>query len=281
MNKYDEYPVGHPRRILSNFEPDVTKYFGLIKCMVLPPDVDYFPVLPMKMNGKLLFPLCPVCASTKNNVNLCPHNDNERSLIGTWCSPELNCAVACGYKIVKIFEVWHFEKTSRSLFSKYIDNFLVESGWPSGCQTEEQKEAYVKKVYDTEKIKLNPTRIELNPGRRSSAKLMLNSMWGKFGMRDTLSATEFVTDPSKYYGMLTSKAIEIHDVHAVSQDCVMVTSTAADEYNEGNADTNLAIAAFTTSHARLRLLKMMRLLGERVLYHDTGTKPNPCCLYKI
>ena len=50
----------------------------------------------------------------------------------------------------------------------------------------------------------------------------------------------------------------------------MVTSTATEDFNEGNSDTNLPIAAFTACHARLRLGKMMRHLGERVLYHDTG-----------
>ena len=37
------------------------------------------------------------------------------------------------------------------------------------------------------------------------------------------------------------------------------------------AKANVVIAAFTTSHARLRLFKTMERLGmERLLYYDTG-----------
>jgi len=51
----------------------------------------------------------------------------------------------------------------------------------------------------------------------------------------------------------------------------MVTSTVESEYNEGNPCGNLAIAAFTTSWARLRLLDMLRRLDQRVLYCDTDS----------
>ena len=275
MNKYDEYPIGHPQRILSNFDPDLTKYFGMMKCKVSAPPREYFPVLPMKMHGKLMFPLCVVCAAEKRR-GFCEHLDADRCLVGTWCTPELKYAVENGYKITEVYEVWHWDRSVSGLFAKYIDTFLIEklesSGWPSSCVTEEEKGAYVRKVKVTEGIELNPDRIEVNPGRRASAKLMLNSMWGKFGSRDTLSTTKFITNPSEYFGLLNSKSVEIQDIHVVSQDCVMVTSTATEDFNEGNSDTNLAIAAFTTCHARLRLGKMMRQLGERVLYHDTGNR---------
>ena len=36
-------------------------------------------------------------------------------------------------------------------------------------------------------------------------------------------------------------------------------------------NTNIYIAAFTTSHARLRLYKELEKLGEQVLYHDTDS----------
>jgi len=44
-----------------------------------------------------------------------------------------------------------------------------------------------------------------------------------------------------------------------------------EEFNEGNNASNLAIAALTTSYARLRLLTMLRQLDERVLYYDTDS----------
>ena len=51
----------------------------------------------------------------------------------------------------------------------------------------------------------------------------------------------------------------------------MLTWSKEDEYNEENGSSNLAIAALTTSYARLRLLRMLRQLGDRVLYFDTDS----------
>ena len=95
---------------------------------------------------------------------------------------------------------------------------------------------------------------------------MLNSFWGKFGMRDTLSKTEFVCAPKRYYDLMRSKANKIHDVHILSVDCVMVTHWPDEDYNEGKSSSNLPIAAMTTSYARLRLLKMLRQLDSQTLY---------------
>ena len=50
---------------------------------------------------------------------------------------------------------------------------------------------------------------------------------------------------------------------------------ARDDYNEGGNAVNLAIAAFTTSHARMRLLKPMEKLGFRVCYCDTDSLMYP------
>ena len=60
-----EYPVGHPKIITENFS-SVHDYFGIIKCSILAPRKLYFPVLPVKMDNKLLFPLCATCAKIKN-----------------------------------------------------------------------------------------------------------------------------------------------------------------------------------------------------------------------
>ena len=90
-------------------------------------------------------------------------------------------------------------------------------------------------------------------------------------MRDSLCQTKFITDPKEYNRLLRTRAKVIHDSHIVSEHCIMVTMSDEEEYNEGNGTSNLAIAAFTTSHARLRLLKLLRQLNDRVLYFDTDS----------
>ena len=86
----------------------------------------YHAVLPIKIqcdkSEKLLFPLCRRCAETKQHE--CNHNEDERAFIGTWCTNELEKAIEKGYEVKKIYEVWHFEKTSDSLFKEYVSRFV-------------------------------------------------------------------------------------------------------------------------------------------------------------
>jgi hypothetical protein len=45
--------IGHPRVITENFG-DLSSYFGLVKCTVLPPRGLFHPVLPYRTQGKLI-----------------------------------------------------------------------------------------------------------------------------------------------------------------------------------------------------------------------------------
>ena len=174
--------VGHPCIITENFE-DVSTYFGLIKCTVLPPRGLFHPVLPYRTQGKLMFPLCRTCADTCNQTP-CTHSESERAIEGTWCSVELEKALEKGYRVLRIHEVWHFPQQSDGLFKDYIDTFLKikqeASGYPKDRVTEEQKQQYVNEYLEVEGIQLDPNKIEHNPGLRALAKLMLNSFWGKY-----------------------------------------------------------------------------------------------------
>lgn len=100
VNKYCDYPVGHPIIITENFK-DVDAYFGILKCRVLPPKKLYFPVLPYRANGKLMFPLCRTCVENLQQ-NECQHTNEQRELIGTWVSEELKMAVKKGYIILEV-----------------------------------------------------------------------------------------------------------------------------------------------------------------------------------
>lgn len=48
-----------------------------------------------------MFPLCHLCADTMTQT-VCTHNDEERSLIGTWISEEVKLAIKKGYTILKV-----------------------------------------------------------------------------------------------------------------------------------------------------------------------------------
>ena len=144
---------GHPK-IISNPPQPIDAYFGLAKCKVLPPYDLYHPVLPYRCQGKLVFPLCPTCAETQIKCSLnertqfCSHDDHERALTGTWCTPELMEAKNKGYTIIQLYEVWHFPNSSTQLFKTYVNTFLKlkqeASGWPADIEHDpEKQERYV------------------------------------------------------------------------------------------------------------------------------------------
>ncbi|XP_055336572.1 uncharacterized protein LOC129587021 [Paramacrobiotus metropolitanus] len=176
VNKNRRYPVGHPTIITKNFQ-DIRSYFGVVSCEVLPPGDLQYPVLPYRSCGKLTFPLCRTCMEKHLN-NKCQHADCERTITGTWCTPEIQKALDNGYSIVRIFEVWHFDKHEDRLFENYINQFLKlkteASGWPAEVQSETEKRKYIQDFKDHENIDLEYDKVNPNPGLRALAKLCLN-----------------------------------------------------------------------------------------------------------
>ena len=123
VNKYDEYPIGHPTILTHPEDQDIAHYFGLAKVDALAPRQLYHPVLPHRSLGKLTFPLCRACVTEEmpkpflERSPHCSHDDSERLFTGTWCTPELMEAVKQGYQIVRIHEVWHFPPDSAPLWT--------------------------------------------------------------------------------------------------------------------------------------------------------------------
>lgn len=92
----------------------------------------------------------------------------------TWCTPELQEAQQCGYRIVKSYEVWHFPEIQRKkgLFANYVDKWLKikqeSSGYPAWVNTEDTKADYRRRYYDKEHIHLDPKQIRNNQGRKAT-----------------------------------------------------------------------------------------------------------------
>ena len=64
VQAHNKFPIGHPEILTSNFT-NINDYFGIAKVKVLAPRGLYIPVLPMRLNGKLLFALCKKCSENK------------------------------------------------------------------------------------------------------------------------------------------------------------------------------------------------------------------------
>ena len=282
VNKTCVYPKGHPRVIFNPGHTDITKYFGLVQCKVLPPRHLYHPVLPYRHDSKLLFPLCAACVEQEmvkrplDRCAECVHTDEQRALTGTWCTPELSKAVDLGYDIQYIYEVWHFDETCEGLFKDYVNTWLKikqeASGWPSWVGDDETKrQQYLREYFEHEGIQLEYDKIQKNPGLRTLAKMMLNSMWGKFGQRLNKTQVQTFHDPQAFHRFLDTSTLDVRHVSVINDHLVEVHYQYQDEDIPVSPNLNIFVACFTTCWARLRLYAALEQLGERVLYYDTDS----------
>ena len=299
--KYRRFPVGHPDRITSEFKQCLFKpcegncfyfpcggkhwtlpYFGVMKATVLPPTDLIHPVLPLKCNGKLKFPLCYKCACLENK-EMCKCLDSDRKFTHTYCTPELEVAMNMGYSIIQIHEVLHWKETEMynpvtkegGLFTQYINTFLKlkqeSSGYPQNVTSETERQEYIDNYFNHEGILLDKECIDKNPGLRSLSKLALNSFHGKFGQRTNMKKTMFVKDIKTLMQVLTDPGKLLMDFHIMNDDVIQIEYKNTEDFECQSFNTNVTIAAFCTSWARLKLWSVMQRLGNRVLYNDTDS----------
>ena len=283
VNKFARYPLGHPSIITRDFKP-LSQYFGIAKVKVLAPRGLFHPVLPYKSNSKLKFALCRTCADSEQQ-DTCQHNDDQRSFVGTWCTPEISKALEKGYVLVKTYEVYHWEESTQydpntkvgGIFTQYVDTFLKikqeSSGWPAWCKTQTDKDKYVHDYFEHEGIQLDPTKIKKNPGLRAMSKLQLNSFWGKYGQRPNMPQTTLVhaDDLETLYTILTDPTKHAHDFHIMTDKLAQIQWTHKTNMIPENDASNIFVATFTTCFARLKLYGLLDMLQERILYYDTDS----------
>ena len=283
-NKNCLYPVGHPRILYEPGSTDIAPYFGLVKCKILPPHGLYHPVLPHRSGGKLTFPLCRKCVEQEQPKPLtershhCVHTEEERCLIGTWPTPELQEAINQGYVIQHVYEVWHFPTNSNTMFSSYVNTFLKmkqeASGWPEWVGDDQDKrDQYVQEYLAKEGVQLEPENIQKNPGRRSLAKMMLNSFWGKYGQQGNKSQVEGISEPSRLHELLNDDTQIVQTLRVMNDEMVEVVYKQVDDEESVQVNINIFVACFTTCWARLKLYRegLCRVPPERVLYFDTDS----------
>lgn len=250
-------------------------FFGIAKVFVVPPKNLLHPVLPYRCKeGKLVFPLCAKC-SEENNQASCHCPDTQRGWVGTFCSGEIEVALEMGYEITKYFEILHWPESSTTLFESYVNCFLKikqeASGLPSDVQTQEEVQRYIDLYKRKENIVLDKEKIKKSTALRSLAKLMLNSLYGKFGQRPLMRKTHFVNNIQKLCKILTDEKETMVDFHVLSEDVMHVETEGNQHFAKPSCKTNVIISAFTTSWARLKLWSLMHTLGSRLLYTDTDS----------
>ena len=279
--KYCRYPVGFPEVILKDFEP-LENYFGLVKCTVLPPFKLFHAVLPYRVGDRLFFPLCADCAENLRD-GPCQCALEKRYILGQWVTPEVELAVEHGYKVVQVYEVWHWSETAcyntdtgeSGLFGGFIDLLMKlkteATGYPSWCDSDEKRHKFIADFEEHEHVKLDPTKMRPNPGARMLAKIALNSFWGKMAQRDNLPARRTVRTMEEYMDMVSNPSFHLKDFHVMHKTALQITYTRHKDFVAEKDFTNIWVAAFTTAHGRIRLFRVIHALGKDALYFDTDS----------
>ncbi len=97
-------------------------------------------------------------------------------------------------------------------------------------------------------------------------------MWGFFALDTNKTTLEFVRDNHRWHELLHNDRYIIHSEY-FEQDSktIQVTYSEVSSLHVGNNKTNVILAAFVTSWARLELYNALEMMGERVLYFDTDS----------
>lgn len=174
--------------------------------------------------------------------------------LGTWtgwvCSVEMDRCIELGYQFT-IIRGYQFE--TGDIFSSYI-----------------------KKLYD---LRLNyPKGHPMN----DIAKLLMNSLYGKFGMRTEITRVEIFNISSAYereifHSLLDTWAETVHDWFETDTHLFVVKDSIVDlKYNEEQnyyhgLDVNIAIASAITSHARVVMSAYKNSNLFTLYYSDTDS----------
>lgn len=140
----------------------------------------------MPKTEKAVSTLCSKCAET-GSKKACKHSDEERALVGTWCLNEIAFAIRkCGYKLLSTYEVYAY-KERKKLFKSFLEPLakykIQYSGYPSYCETDEQKLTFVTDINNTmgweegSELFLRPQDIVRSPAMVAQYKLMMNGTW--------------------------------------------------------------------------------------------------------
>jgi hypothetical protein len=282
ITKSAKYPLGHPEILTHNFDYSMEHYFGIAHVKILPPDDLYLPVLPVRIRGKLMFPLCMTCAITQNN-DVCTHSTDQRCLTGVWCTPEIKLAISNGYKVIKIYEIYNYKQSTQfnpetktgGLFSDQVDLFVKlktqASGYPSNVITESEKDAYISEVYEKSGIQLDKNKIEVNPALRSISKICCNSFWGKLAERENKPKSKYISSTEELSSIMNNSTLEITNFHIVNEDMMVIEYVNVETFEKESLTTNIMIASFTTCWARIELWKEMKSVDKSLLYCDTDS----------
>lgn len=224
-----------------------------------------FPALPTRYecndSVKTVFSLLPV----KNEV---------------FTTMELEKAIQQGFVVDDVIQLQHYP-CSAKIFGEFVKDFVrlkVEASKLPSNVDEIISRSLSK--YDINIIKEN---IGFRPALRQVAKIVLNSLWGKFAQRNNFTSVEYInteSDNSINAFMKDTLAaahgnLDISIPEKINDNLAWYTKAnskkAIMKKDKDLTKTNVALAGFVTAYARLKLLSALEPFGCQILLFDTDS----------
>lgn len=99
--------------------------------------------------------------------------------------------------------------------------------------------------------------------------LLLLSLF-QFGQRSNTTKVAYFDKPDTFMRLVFDKTKIIKAIRFYGDQTACVNYTSEDDFVDVLPNTSVAIAAFVTAQARLKLYTYLEQLQDRALYMDTG-----------
>jgi hypothetical protein len=254
---YDALPSGRPTTTIYNArtgQPSHDKlqtFFGFIECDIRPGHYLHHPLLCAYQNKKLLAHLHPL----------------KRIVI---TSVEFQAAInEAGYICEHVYRIDHYDKNTE-LFKPFVRQWLRLKILSGKCPADDQFEAYRAELKCRLDIDVQKEDFKPNAALRTFSKMVLNSLWGKFGQRDTLTQTTVLQNSAERF-KFADRCLRGKMEEKGSRSFGDFFELKTFQKKSGFSNKNVAVASFVTAQARLRLWRVLHRLWDRVYYHDTDS----------
>ena len=268
------FPTG--KLTLHEFTPDnqpseefIMQSEGAMRCWIRWPKTrppPFHPVLRTVRDGKL-------CCSLEEPTEASTHT-----------MAMIHAAVEQGYEIGDVEWMIVAEEPITVLFNEYIAKFLalktLNGGLPDSLKKDMSDEfamEWLRRARETSGMEVDASNAEelrasfkKNSGLKSLAKLLLNSLYGKFGESPFRNTTTFASAPDEIDALMEGSNEFVGVFHTNEAMTGVVTRNTA--YPTTPLKTaSVLIAAYVTDYGAITLNKGLERLGENVLYHDTDS----------
>ena len=254
LNSLD-YSDGH----LSWREADVN---GLVFLSIeAPRNMEYPFILYRTKDNRSVAALCSKCAEDQV-LTACPHEGMDRAITGVYTTLEVNYALSLGYKIIHIYEAWHWaqqEKIFQAFMQLLLRRKVMYSGYPEDIVSPVERSNYCEQVNAklglSGDLILEPSAIECDAEKRQYWKLLSCSVIGKLGQSNLFPLDVFIDTPNMLDEYLNDTQGTVETVDLINPSTLYLQFKPKKSTAKINRSGNCVIAAFLTAHGRINMHK--------------------------